>query len=344
MMHLIRHLWLISVLIGSASLTLLVSDLEQRAGAGRARSHPAVAVLQIASTPLLDDCVAGVLSRLEERGVRAPDGKNIRIFNPQGDFSTANAMARDIANGPYDLVITASTVALQTFSKVNATTKKPHVFGAVTDPYGAGVGIDGPAPDQHPPYMAGVGTFQPVRRAIAVAHAMNPGLDRLGVVWNPGEQCSEACLVQARETCRDRGIELIEAIATNTSEVSDAARSLTAKRVEAVWVGGDTVATASIRLIIGLARQAGIPVFSNDPTDAEKGALFGLGADYHTVGRTTADMAADILKGRPPSSFRIENVVPEKLRLNREVLGTLNGVWRAPPSVRELLDGPPQQG
>jgi len=125
----------------------------------------------------------------------------------------------------------------------------------------------------------------------------------MGVVWNSGEQCSEACLKEAREICKELGIELVEAIAVNTSEVSDAARSLTARNVDAVWIGGDTVAMASIGLIISLAQQAGIPVFTNDPMDAEKGALFGLGADYHTVGQYTADMAVAILDGQPPQDM-----------------------------------------
>lgn len=340
MKHLIKQLWLVVALISASSLILLMSDREQRERETKPRPHayPAIAVMQIASTALLDSHVAGVLSRLQERGYRAPDGENIRLFNPQGDFSTANTIARDMANGPYELVVTSSTVALQTFSKANLSTGKIHVFGAVTDPYGAGVGIDGPEPNQHPPYMAGVGTFQPVQRAIRIAHEMNPDLERLGVVWNPGEQCSEACLVEAREICRKLNIDLVEAIAANTSEVSEAARSLLAKKVDALWVGGDTVATASIGLLIRLAAQKGIPVFTNDPTDVQKGALFGLGADYFTVGQITGDLVIAILEGRKPSSFRIENAVPEAFHLNRDVLATLKGSWSISPSVQRFLD------
>ncbi|MFH2046821.1 MAG: ABC transporter substrate-binding protein [Pseudomonadota bacterium] len=340
MKNITKHLWLVITLILATSLILLMSDRPQRFTHGNpgAQAYPSIAVMQIASTGLLDAFVTGMISRLEEKGYRAPDGKNIRLYNPQGDYGTANAMARDIVNTPYDMVITASTMALQVVSKANLSTQKTHVFGAVTDPYGTGVGITGPEPDQHPPYMAGVGTFQPVKSAIRLAHDMNPGLKRLGVVWNSGEQCSEACLKEARAICQELGIELVEAIAVNTSEVSDAARSLIAKNVDAIWVGGDTVATASIGLIVSLAKQADIPVFTNDPTDAEKGALFGLGANYHTVGRYTADMAVAILDGQPPSAFRIDNMIPEQLGLNQDVLAGLKGQWKMCASVEALLD------
>jgi len=334
----IKQLWLVVVLILAASALLLVSDLEQRSGKVRKKqSYPLIAVMQIASTTLLDTHVEGIISRLEEKGYKAPDGKNIVRYNAQGDFPTASAIARDIANSPYDLVITSSTVALQAFSRANVYVQKPHVFGAVTDPYGAGVGISGPGADQHPPYMSGIGTFQPVKSAIIIAKEMNPLLKRLGVVWNPGEQCSEACLKEARQICGELDITLEEAIASNTTEVAEAARSLVSKNIDAVWVGGDSVAIASIGLIINIAGQSEIPVFTNDPSDAEDGALFGLGADYFTVGQYTGDMAAAILEGKSLSSFRIENVIPEKLVINKSLMEDLGNTWKTGPTAEKLL-------
>ncbi len=340
MVNLIKELWLAVLLIIGASLLLLMSDLEQRKGRKRDMDQsrfPAIAIMQIRSTPLLDNHVTGITDRLQELGFVAPNKQNIRIFNPQGDLATANTIAREIVNGPYELVITSSTLSLQTFAKANLTTGKLHVFGAVTDPYGTGVGITGAEPGQHPPYMTGIGTFQPVKSAFQVLRQLQPAIKKVGVVWNPGEQCSEACLHQARKICNELEIILVEAIATNTSEVAEAARSLMAKGIEAVWIGGDTVAMSSAGMIINLAKQSGIPVFTNDPFDVANGALYGIGANYHTVGVYTADLAAQILKGKKPSEFRIENVIPEELRINKEVLASLGKSWQLTESLSERL-------
>jgi ABC-type uncharacterized transport system substrate-binding protein len=339
-MNYLKDLWLAVLLIAGASAVLLFSDLDQRNRGQRVSNNafPSIAIMQITSTTLLDEHVAGVMDRLQSAGFVAPGASNVRIFNAQGDYAMANTIAREIVNGPYELVITSSTLALQVFSKTNVSAQKIHVFGAVTDPYGAGVGISGPDPRQHPPYMTGIGTFQPVQSAFRLAKEMNPQLKRVGVVWNPGEQCSEACMVEAKAICRELGIELVEATATNTSEVSEAVRSLVSKQVEAIWIGGDTVANSSISMIIGIARQAGIPVFTNDHTDAQKGALFGLGANYFTVGQYTANMAVDILRGGSPATFRIENVVPELFRLNQETLAAYHGSWAINDVVQSLLD------
>jgi ABC-type uncharacterized transport system substrate-binding protein len=267
----------------------------------------------------------------------APDRRNLRLYNPQRDLPTANAIAREIVNSPVDIVITSSTVALQIVAKANESARKPHVFGGVTDPYGAGIGITGKKPDQHPPHIAGIGTFQPVRRTFQLIHEMNPAIKRIGVVWNASEQCSEACMAEARPICRELGIELIEAVVGNTSEVSESARSLIAKGAEAIWIGGDTVAMASVGLLISLAKQAGIPVFTNDPNDADAGALFGLGADYFTVGQYTADIAVAVLRGKRPADFAIDNVIPEKFNLNQDVLASLDGKYRIPPVIEKLM-------
>ncbi len=340
MKNLVKDLWLAVALILGVSLLLLLSDLGQRKGNTKNANQdqfPSIAIMQIRSTPLLDNHVAGITERLQQLGFIAPDRHNVRVFNPQGDLATANTIAREIVNGPYKLVITSSTLSLQTVAKANLTTGKLHVFGAVTDPYGTGVGISGSEPTQHPPYLTGIGTFQPVRRAFEVLRELQPAIRKVGVVWNPSEQCSEACLNQARKVCGELGISLVEAIATNTSEVAEAARSLMAKGIEAVWIGGDTVAMSSAGMIINLARQSGLPVFTNDPVDARNGALFGIGANYHLVGVYTADLAAKILNGRSPSEFGVGNVIPEELGINHEVLASLGNSWKVTKNIEEIL-------
>jgi len=170
---------------------------------------------------------------------------------------------------------------------------------------------------------------------------MNPQLKKVGVVWNPGEQCSDACLLKARIVCKELGIELIEAVATNTSEVAEAAKSLLARGVEAIWIGGDTVAIASAPLIINIAASAGLPVFTNDPTDVPKGALFGFGADYFTVGEITADLGIEILRGKDPATIPVDNRVPEILEINSAWMNEHSKSWTITDYVQHILDKNP---
>lgn len=340
MKNLIKDLWLAVLLILGASALLLLSDIEQRQGQNNNSEKElfSIAIMQIRSTSILDEHVRGIMDRLQELQIIASDKSNVKIFNPQGDLGIANTIAREIVNGPYNCVITSSTLSLQTFANANNTTGKLHIFGAVTDPYGTGVGITGIEPDQHPANMCGIGTFQPVESAFKIIHELQPKLKKVGVVWNPGEQCSEACVLKARKICKELGLVLIEAVATNTSEVVEATKSLMAKGVEAVWIGGDTVANSASTLIIREAKQYHVPVFTNDPLDTERGALFGIGADYYTVGVYTANLVYEVIQGKKPSEMKIENIIPEVLNLNEEVLLSLGKNWKITPNVQKLLN------
>ena len=333
----LKRLFPALLLIVLASAVLLFSDLGRRqASRPQTTVLPEIAIMQITSTPLLDQHVAGVMERLRDSGFVAADDANIHLYNPQGDIPTANAIAREIVSRGYDMVVTSSTVALQVVAKANQGVGMDHVFGAVTDPLGAGVGITGRKPGDHPPYLTGIGTFQPVTRVFEIVHELNPDLKRVGVVWNPGEQCSEACVLKARAVCKRLGLDLIEATAGNTSEVSDSLRSLLTRDIQALWIGGDSVVQAAADMIFKLTGQAGVPVFTNAPEDVYKGAILGLGADYTTVGRYTGDMAVAVLKGRKPSSFAIDNVVPERLKVNATMMARFAPSWTMTESVRAL--------
>ncbi len=338
-LKLLRDIWLGVLLILVASLLLLYSDLHRRntnKSGVPGKSVPRLAVMQWSSTDLLDHTVQGMVEGLKQQGFEHGRTADIRFLNASGDGNTGNIMARDMAAGGYDLVLTASTLGLQAVAKANHQGKVMHLFGAVTDPYGAGVGITGPRPDQHPPHLVGVGSFQPVERAFQLARLMNPALRKVGVVWNPGESNSEACLKKARAKCSELDIELIEVTAGSTSEVPEAVRSVLARSVEAIWVGGDIVAISSLGAIVSAANTSKIPVFTNDSSDSAKGALFGVGASYQKVGFAVGEMAGKILRGADPKSFGVENLVPEKVTVNESVVTGFAG-WSIPDEVLALV-------
>ncbi len=220
----VKRLTLGMSLIVLAAAVLLVSDLGRRKPRGAHVPH--VAILQHASQPIIDDGVRGMLDALAEHGF--VDGKSlaVRRYNAEGDAGTANAIAKEITGGGNDLVITATTLSLQAVANANRQGKTRHVFALVSDPAGAGVGISRDKPLDHPPWMAGYGTLQPVAETFRVAHRMFPGLTTVGVVWNPAESNSEANVRLGRSVCRDLGIELIEANVDNSSGVKEAASSL----------------------------------------------------------------------------------------------------------------------
>src|SRR6266567_2017750 len=330
-------------LIAVASGILLYSDLRNR-NRSQARGSLAtvaekqfrVALVEHASQPALEDGVRGVTEALAARGYSEGGRLLLRRYNAEGDWAIANSIAKDVVGGNYDLIVTISTPSLQTVANANKFGSKiPHVFGLVSDPYSAGVGINPTNHLDHPPYMAGYGTMQPVADAFKMARQTRPELKTVGLVWNPTEANSQAQTRLARAVCAELGITLLEANAENTIGVAEAAHSLVARGVEAFWVSGDVTVLVAADAVIAAARRAKIPVFTVIPPMAKKGALFDLGANYFEIGKAAGKLAADVLDGRRPAEIPIENLIVESLVVNRLALEGLKDPWQLPDAMMQ---------
>ncbi len=329
-----RRLALGLALIVGASAVLLLSDRSQRTTS--AAHVPRVAIVQHASTPVLDEGVRGMIDGLAERGFR--DGSTIQLstYNAQGDLATGNAIARQVTSGEFDLILTSSTPSMQAVANANRDGKTKHVFGLVADPFSAGVGLDRNNPMKHPPYMVGQGTFLPVAEGFELAHRAFPRLRQVGVAWNPAESNSAAFTGKAREACARLGLTLLEANVDHSSAVVEAIHSLAARGAQAIWVGGDNTMLSAIATVIATAQTERIPVFTITPGAPDRGTIFDVGLDFHALGLIHGKLAADVLSGTDPATIPIRDVqdqVPRRLVVNTRILRDLRDPWRIPDDV-----------
>lgn len=337
----LKKLTLGLVLIAAAAAVLLCSDLGSRRTEKRDKNRVLrVAIVQQISTPALDDGVAGAIAGLHERGYT--DGGRVIFtkYNAEGDITTGNAIAKAVTNGDFDLIFSFSTVSLQTIANANryATPPRRHVFALVSDPYAVGVGVSRENHLQHPPYMTGMGNLAPVGQAFHLARQMNPGLKRVGLVWDPSEANSVVTTNLARKVCASMGIQLIEANAENSTAISEATASVLSRRAQAIWISPDLIASHGLELIVSKAKLAAIPVFTSVPRTGQSGTLFELGADYPAIGRNAGHLAADVLDGRDPASIPVENVIPITLNVNQLALKGLRENWNIPPEIVQQAD------
>jgi ABC-type uncharacterized transport system substrate-binding protein len=325
-------------LILAAAAVLLYSDLDSRRVEAPGKNRRVrVAVVQQVSIPALDDGVTGALAALKDRGYSDGGRMTLSLFNAQGDISTGNAIAKEVTSSNFDLILTISTVSLQTVANANrfATPPRRHVFALVSDPYAAGVGVSRENHLLHPAWMTGVGSLAPVQETFEMARRMLPTLNRVGLVWDPSESNSVVTTKLAREVCASKGMILVEANADNSTQIGDAAVSLLARNIQAIWVSPDLVAAHGLDLIVSKARAAHIPVFTSIPTSGNSGALFELGADYPAIGRVAGNLAADVLEGRDPARIPVDNVLPITLKVNKLALKGLREEWKLPDDIVE---------
>lgn len=337
MLNIVRRLALGLVLIAAASAVLLQSDLGSRhrdvanKNASPDQRVVKVALLQHTPQSILDEGCAGMIAGLAERGWT--DGKNMQLrrFNAEGDNTVGQAIAREMVNAGNDLLLTVTTPSLLAVANANRNAQIPHVFGLVADPASTGLGFSRDNPLEHPAWMAGYGTMQPVKRAFELARQIKPSLKSVGVAWNTSEANAEAQMKIARKVCADMGIALSEINVESSAAVGEAAAALQARGVEAIWVCGDTTVMTAIDTLIAAARKGRIPVFTVLPPNVQRGALFDIGADYHEVGRLTGLLAGDVLNGRSPATIPVENVMPEVFTVNLQAAAEAG--WTVPPEL-----------
>jgi ABC-type uncharacterized transport system substrate-binding protein len=319
-----------------ASSILLLSDLNQRK---RQKSKiPNIAMLQLSSHVLLEDGIRGIKDGLKEKGFIDGQNINVRLFNAEGDIPTANTIAKEITSGKFDYVLTVSTPALQAVANANKQGKAVHVFGLVADPFAVGIGLDRSQPENHPPYLVGFGTLQPVDKLIETAKKLNPSLKSLGILWNPAEVNSVVCTMLARKYSKESGIDLLEANVENSSVVYEAAASLVSRGVDALIVSGDNSVVTALDNVVQAAKNGKIPVITNSPTSPNKGTLLDIGADYYEVGKQQGFLAARILSGEDPASIPIENITPFITAVNRQALTGLKDNWTIPEDILNNAD------
>jgi ABC-type uncharacterized transport system substrate-binding protein len=306
------------------------------------RKVPRVAILQQSSTPVLDDCVKGMIDGLATAGFKDGSTMQLELYNAENDSSMANAIARQITDGSFDLVLTSSTVSMQIVASANTGGRVQHVFGAVADPYVAGVGLDRNDPMHHPRHLVGYGTFLPVDGTFQLARRLNPALHKVGVAHNPAEANSRVFMAKAREICSKLGIELLEAPVENGASVKEGIDSVIARGAEAIWIGGDVTVSSSLDMVITAAKRARIPVFSILPGKRpDQGTFFDLGVDFVQVGQLTGELAASLLRGEDPAKIPIRDVldrVNKRLTLNAAIIKDFKDPWRLTPSIREEID------
>lgn len=343
----LKRLSLGLALIVFASAILLLSDAPRRTtltrepdrGAGPAPLAKVmkVALMQMASQPIIEGGADGVIVGLKEAGFAEGIAIQLKRFNAEGDLATANAMAQELTGGGFDLVITLTTSALQAVANANQQRRVPHVFGLVTDPTQAGIGV-GSEPLDHPAHMVGIGTLQPVAESLRMARQMNPKLTRVGVAWNPAEVNSEICTKLAREACRELKLDLLEATVENTAAVHEAVASLIARDVDLLWIGGDVSVLAAFEVVAKAAQNARIPVCTCMPGNAKKGSLFDVGANYFEVGRGIGRLAGRVLSGDEIAKLPVERSTPPKLMVNTLALKGLRDAWAVPTEVLAQAD------
>ncbi|WP_420346776.1 ABC transporter substrate-binding protein [Pelagibius sp.] len=269
-----------------------------------------VATTAIVEHPALDAARDGVRDELAAAGYE--EGRNLRFLyeSAQGNPATAAQIARKFVGEAPDVIVPISTPSAQ--AVVSATKDIPIVFTAVTDPVGAKLVGDPMKPGAN---VTGMSDLSPIGKHLDLIKQITPDATSIGVPFNPGEANSLTLLELVKQEAPARGLTVVEAPATKTSEVLGAAQSLVGK-ADVIYVPTDNTIVSAFEAVVKVGIDNRVPVYAGDTDSVARGAIAALGFNYYDLGRQTGRMVLRVLKGEAPGDIAVEGVEITELYVN----------------------------
>ncbi|MEE4242609.1 MAG: ABC transporter substrate-binding protein [Desulfopila sp.] len=261
-----------------------------------------ISISQFVDHPALNDVLKGFQDDLGENNV-AP---RYKIYNAHGNMATAGQITSQIVSDNPDLIVAIATPTAQAcakiFEKHAHMAGTPMIFTAITDPLAAGLIDNYERPGKN---ITGVSNRLPMKEHMEMVLRFVPGLKKLGVMYNSGEVNSVSNVKRIKEAAASLGFQIVEAPATNTADVYQAAQSLVGK-VDAVYVPTDNTVVSALESVIKVCERVKLPLFTADTDSVKRGAIAAMGFDYYLHGRQTGAMARRIIGGTAPGDIAVE--------------------------------------
>ena len=237
------------------------------------------------------------------------DQSNVEVITqtPNPDLiSWSNSIRKFSAIGA-DVIVAYGTSA--TLAALRESHDIPIVFADVYGPVETGVAKSMTSSGRN---IAGISSKVPLVTLIRTAMELKP-IKSLGVVCATREEGSLVQVKEARKITAQAGVTLVEANLTSVAGFDASLASLFATRVDCIYVTECTAGGRNFEKIVHRANELKIPVISQMPGAAQKGAILSLEADPVEQGQAAAEYVARILAGKKASQLPV--VTPKRIDL-----------------------------
>ncbi|SMC47543.1 ABC transporter substrate-binding protein [Papillibacter cinnamivorans] len=280
-----------------------------------------IGVIQYAPHPSLDNCYTGFLEGLADAGYVDGDNITVDFQNAQGDMSTSDLIAKNMASSEYDLILGIATPAAMSAYSATKEQGIPVVFCAVSDPLAAGLVESLDAPNTN---CTGTSDVLNLEAQMKMIRAFLPDAKTIGVLYTTSEPNSVSHLAKFKELAPTYGFTIVDVGITSASEVASGAATLVSKGVDCVNNFTDNNVVNNLATLLHETDTAGIPVFGSEVEQVKNGCIASESIDYVALGRQTGAMAAKILSGEAtPETMPVLSVSDTAPVYNEAVCKTL---------------------
>jgi putative ABC transport system substrate-binding protein len=250
------------------------------------------------------------------------EGRNIVVEErwAEGSFDRLRSLAADLVGRKVDIMLVASTPAVQAAQKATQTT--PIVMTLVSDPVEDHIVTSLARPGGN---VTGLSLMHPELsgKRLALLKEVRPRVSRVAVFWSSSTPAYRVILSETETAARTLGVQLRVVEVRGPTDFDSAFAAITKERVGALVVLPDAMFRNQHRRIIDLAAKNRLPAmyWSRELVDA--GGLMAYGASFPDVFRQAAAFVDKILKGAKPGDLPIEQPARLELVINMKTAKAL---------------------
>lgn len=279
-----------------------------------------VFISQVAEHPALDATTRGIIDALAQHNYQRGKNLDLRVESAQSNGALAAQIANKFVQQQPDVVVAVGTLTAQSFVKYAVTKKVTLIFASVTDPLSTHIVKSIVKPGNN---TSGVSNFVALEPQLKLFKNLQPQLQNLGILYNPGEINSVIMVQQLEQIAPKFNLKIIKQAVPRTMDILQAATKL-ANISDAIFISNDNSMLSAMQSIIKAANAKKIPVYVSDTDAVSHGALAALGPNQYDIGLQAGTMIAQLLKGSDIAQMPVQFPQKTELYLNLRAAQLLN--------------------
>lgn len=276
-----------------------------------------IGIVQYMSHPSLDNCYHGIVGALENSNLTYTIDYQVGSGS-SADSDCTNFAKNMVAEG-CDVIIAIATPAAKSAFAATDDTDIPVVFCAVSDPIAAGLVED----MDRPGYLCtGTSDVLDLEAQVELICGFQPNVKKIGVLYTSSEDNSLTNLKNFQAVCQEKHLEVVAVAVQGAADIPSAAEEL-ASKVDCINNFTDNNVVKNLKVVLSAADKYAIPVYGSEVEQVKAGCLASVSIDYEALGRTTGNMAVDILNGGDASTIAVKTIKEAKPVINKDVMDNL---------------------
>ncbi len=144
-----------------------------------------------------------------------------------------------------------------------------------------------------------------VDQIIDLIMELNPDAKTIGALYTPGEVNGVSTLNRFKTYAKEKGLEVIDGTGTDLTTLQQAAQMLVEK-CDVLFSPNDNIVASGMTALASIALENQVPYYAASDSMVQDGAFATVGIDYEELGRETARMTVEVLKGKVPADIPVK--------------------------------------